>query len=95
MNKKTIITAIFLAVHQVIWACDVCDKQQPKITAGLTHGAGPESNWDWVNISIITAFTLLTLFLSIKYLIKPGEKNQDHIKRSILTNSEHYSHETR
>ncbi|MBD98987.1 MAG: hypothetical protein CMO34_04015 [Verrucomicrobia bacterium] len=94
MKKKYWITAVLITIYHLSMACDVCDKQQPKITAGLTHGVGPTSNWDWVNISIITAFTLLTLFLSIKYLAKPGEKNKNHIKRSILTNSEQYD-ETR
>ena len=89
MSKKYWITAVLISLHHLSMACDVCEKQQPKITAGLTHGAGPESNWDWVSISIIAVFTLLTLFLSIKYLMKPGEKNKNHIKRSIFINSEH------
>lgn len=75
--------------YQFSMACDVCEKRQPKITAGLTHGAGPDSNWDWVSISIITVFTIITLYLSIKYIVKPGEKNESHIKRTILTNSEY------
>lgn len=71
---------------QVVAACPVCKKQQPTITQGLTHGAGPQSNWDWVIITIILLITLLTLFYSLKYLIKPGEKNANHIKQSILRN---------
>ena len=75
---------IFLST--TVWACPVCEKQQPKITQGLTHGAGPASNWDWLIISIITCITLLTLFYSIKYLVRPGEKEENHIKNSILSN---------
>ena len=90
MRIKYLITVFLLGAFQVSKACDICEKRQPKITAGLTHGVGPESNWDWVNISIITVFTLLTLYLSIKYLVKPGEKNGNHIKRSILTNTDHH-----
>ena len=66
-------------------ACPVCEKQQPKITQGLTHGAGPQSNWDWLIIGVISAITLLTFIYSLKYLIKPGENNPDHIKQSILS----------
>jgi hypothetical protein len=62
-------------------ACPVCEKQQPKITQGLTHGAGPQSNWDWVIIGIITTITVFTFIYSLKYLIWPGEKNTDHIKQ--------------
>lgn len=70
--------------HGRTWACEVCQKQQPKVTQGLTHGAGPQSNWDWVIIAVISAITLLTLMYSIKYLIKPRENNTNHIKQSIL-----------
>lgn len=65
-------------------ACEVCKKQQPKVTQGFTHGAGPQSNWDWVIIGVITAITVLTLVYSMKYLIKPKEENAGHIKNSIL-----------
>ncbi len=71
-----------------VWACPVCENQQPKITQGLTHGAGPQSNWDWVIIAIISLITLLTFVFSLKYLIKPGEKSKDHIKVSILNNEQ-------
>lgn len=86
MNKQSFVTLVIFLFSQVIWACPVCDKQQPKITLGLTHGAGPQSNWDWVIIAITAVLTLLTLVYSLKYLIKPGEKNHDHIKKSIINN---------
>lgn len=87
MKVKSLLTLIIILFSQIIWACPVCDKQQPKITQGITHGAGPQSNWDWVIIGIMTVITILTLVYSIKYLIKPGEKNADHIKKSILSHS--------
>lgn len=86
MNRKSFWTLLIVLISNTIWACPTCNKQQPKITQGLTHGAGPQSNWDWVIIAIITVITLLTLVYSLKYLIKPGEKNGNHIKRSILNN---------
>lgn len=86
MNKQSFVTLVIFLFSQIIWACPVCDKQQPKITLGLTHGAGPQSNWDWVIIAITAVLTLLTLVYSLKYLIKPGEKNHDHIKKSIINN---------
>lgn len=74
----------FFLIHLSAIACEVCEKQQPAITRGFTHGGGPQSNWDWVIIAIIAIITVLTLIFSLKYLIKPGEKNSGHIKRSIL-----------
>lgn len=66
------------------FACDACQKQQPKFTRGITHGAGPQSDWDWLIVAVISAITILTFIFSLKFLIKPGEKNDDHIKKSIL-----------
>ncbi len=79
---------VILLIHSNSWACEVCKKQQPEITQGLTHGAGPQSNWDWVIIAVISAITLLTLIYSVKYLIKPQEDNANHIKQSILISLE-------
>ena len=86
MKLKYLLSVLIVFIAQIAIACPVCEKQQPKITQGLTHGVGPQSNWDWVIIAIISLITVLTLIYSIKYLIKPGEKNVDHIKQTILIN---------
>ena len=67
-------------------ACPVCERNQPKILRGITHGTGPEHRWDYIIVSIAVAIVLATLFFSVKWLIKPGEKSQNHIKRFILNN---------
>lgn len=89
MKNKTKYQLVFLftlLANTYLFACPACEKQQPKITQGLTHGGGPNSNWDWVIIGIISVITILTFIFSLKYLLKPGEKNEDHIKQSILNN---------
>ncbi len=83
-NARAYLLLLFIVVGRFAWACPVCEKQQPKVLQGITHGAGPQSNWDWVIIAFISFITLLTLAYSLKYMIKPGEKNADHIKQSIL-----------
>lgn len=65
-------------------ACPVCEKQQPKLLQGISHGAGPQSNWDFIIIGSVAVVVICTLFFSIKWLIRPGEKNNDHIKYFIL-----------
>ena len=84
MKKYPILLVLFFLFSQLIFACPACEKNQPKVTMGLTHGAGPDSNWDWVIIGIMTAITIATLIYSIKFLVFPGEKGTDHIKRTIL-----------
>ena len=86
MKIKTLLFLFFMLAAQLVSACPVCEKKQPAITKGITHGTGPDSNWDWVIIGVITIITILTLVYSIKYLIKPGEKNTNHVKNSIFSN---------
>lgn len=79
---------IMLLLCNAVWAlaCPVCERNQPKILKGITHGAGPEGNWDYVIIWTTVAIVLFTLFFSVKWLIRPGEKSGRHIKRFILNN---------
>lgn len=84
--KHFILLIVVLLINATTWACPVCEKQQPKITQGFTHGAGPQSNWDWVIIGIMSLITVLVFVFSMKYIIWPGEKNKKHIKVSILNN---------
>lgn len=68
----------------IAFACSVCEKQQPKILRGITHGAGPEGKFDYIIIWIMVAITMATLYYSVKWLVRPGEKSSSHIKRCIL-----------
>jgi hypothetical protein len=65
-------------------SCPVCESRQPKYLRGITHGAGPESNWDWIIVGIVVAITHLTAFYSTKHLIKPSECHYQSIKNSVL-----------
>ena len=71
------------------WACDVCQKQQPKVLQGISHGTGPQSSLDMPIIVVSAIIVLITLFFSVKYMVRPNEGNPDHIKRSILNTSSH------
>ena len=82
---KKLITLLFLIVIQIsVYACPVFERNQPKLLRGIVHGAGPESNWDYISIIITTIIALVTLFLAVKWLIKPNEDDQNHIKYSIF-----------
>ncbi|MFB2117939.1 hypothetical protein [Parapedobacter sp. 2B3] len=82
--KATILTLLLLCIAAVGWACPVCEKQQPKVLRGVTHGAGPDSNWDYLIVGVITIIVAITLYYSMKWLLRPGEDTPNHIKRSIL-----------
>jgi hypothetical protein len=82
--KKIMLGAAALITSLMTGACPVCDRQQPKILQGITHGGGPQSNWDYLIISATILIVLATLFFSIKWLVKPGEKSVTHIKHLIL-----------
>ncbi len=84
MKKIASLTIFLFTINIVAFACPVCERNQPKVLKGIVHGAGPTSNWDYVGVAIITIAAIATLFYTIKWLVKPGEKNTDHIKFSIL-----------
>lgn len=81
--KKTI--AVFIAIGTITAnACPVCERNQPKILRGIVHGGGPESRWDYWIVCAMLAVVVMTLIFSVKWLIRPGEKSESHIKHRIL-----------
>ena len=82
--KKILFSFILLTAFVVANACSVCEKQQPEILKGITHGAGPQSDWDFLIVSVAVIIVVATLFFSVKWLIWPEEKGESHIKRIIL-----------
>ncbi|HEY5369657.1 MAG TPA: hypothetical protein VIJ75_11765 [Hanamia sp.] len=66
-------------------ACPACEAQTPKVLRGIaSHGSGPSSNWDYVAGIVTLIIVIFVLFYSIKWMIKPGEKEANHIKRNVL-----------
>lgn len=84
--KKIVLSLFTVLPALIVFACPVCEKQQPEILRGITHGAGPEDNWDYMIVWTMVMIVLFTLFFSVKWLIRPGERSQHHIKRFILNN---------
>ena len=66
-------------------ACPACTLQQPRLLRGITHGVGPDSSWDYLIVSVAVAIVLFSLYFSVKWLIRPGERSATHIKQYILT----------
>lgn len=82
--KKVLLTAITLFLSMPAFACPACEKQQPELLRGITHGAGPQSNWDYVIVWAAVILVLVTLYYCTRWIIKPGEKSDQHIKRTVL-----------
>lgn len=82
--KKITVSLLAVLFALPMWACEVCEKQQPKMLKGISHGTGPQSGWDMPIIYVSGLIVLVTLIYSVKYLVKPNEGAEDHIKRSIL-----------
>ncbi|MFN4762922.1 hypothetical protein ACKGJN_07360 [Gillisia sp. Q332] len=84
MKKTTLVTFIMLVAYQITFACEVCKNNQPKGLENITHGAGPTGTLDYIITWTAVVIVSVTLFYSVKYLVKPKENNPDHIKNSIL-----------
>jgi uncharacterized protein HemY len=82
--KQSLFLFMILLTRQVVFACDVCQKQQPKVLQGITHGTGPQSKWDYFIVVVVALLVITTLFYSLKSLLNPKEQAEDHIKYSIL-----------
>jgi hypothetical protein len=84
--KKIIVLTLIFALQSTthLYACTVCKSQQPKVLREISHGAGPESVWDYFIILSSCLLVLITLAMSLQYLIKPKEQNPNHIKHMIL-----------
>ncbi len=68
----------------ITMVCPLCKSNQPKGFEDITHGVGPEGNLDFVIMYTAIIIVGYTLFMSIKFLINPKEKNQGHIKNLVL-----------
>ncbi len=86
LMKKLLVVVAILFIGPSVIACPVCERQQPEILKGIAHGSGPQNNWDYLIISVAALIVLVTLFYSIKWLVRPGEKSLTHIKHSVLNN---------
>lgn len=85
MKRILIISVILLAaLPSGLWACEVCQNNQPKILKNITHGTGPQGNTDYIIIWSAVVIVAATLFLSIKLLIRPKEAAPDHIKNITM-----------
>jgi len=82
--KKVTLVILLMACQVMALACPVCEKNQPAVLKGISHGTGPESNWDYAIVIGMVIITLLTLIYTIKYVVKPGEKEDSHIKRTVI-----------
>jgi uncharacterized protein HemY len=82
--KKILLLIPIMTYGIVAMACPACEAQQPKVLRGIVHGSGPTSNWDYVAGIVTLIIVIAVLFYSIKWMINPGEKEADHIKRNVL-----------
>ena len=82
--KRVIITAFLFTVHHVIVACDLCKANQPKGFENLTHGEGPQGNVDYIIMVIAIIIVGYTLIMSIKYLARPKETENNHVKNLVV-----------
>jgi len=68
------------------FACEVCKKNQPEVLQDISHGTGAQANLDYFIIWSAVIIVGITLFLSLKYLIRPNESKREHIKNIVVDN---------
>ncbi len=86
-NIKRIIVLGALLLMQFpvgIYACELCKENQPEFLQGVVHGVGPQGPLDYIIMWTAAVIVLVCFVLFAKVLIKPGEKNADHIKNIVV-----------
>ncbi len=83
-QKMIPLALLLVSIATAVSACPVCERQQPKVLRGVAHGIGPDNGWDYLIVGTIAIIVLITLYFSIKWLVRPGENMPNHIKRNVL-----------
>jgi len=55
-----------------------------QVTHGLHHAAYAPSILEWIAVAAAAVVLVWTLWLAVRYTVRPGETDADHIKRRIL-----------
>ncbi len=77
MTKTLFAVLSALLVGLPAWACPLCEKNQPKGFAGITHGVGPGGPFDYVMLYGSIAVVVLCSVLFARYLVRPDNaRNQ-------------------
>lgn len=84
--KKYLFASILILLMTAYraWSCPVCDSNQPEGLENVTHGTGPTGIVDFIITWTAVIIVGITLFLSVKYLVKPKEHRRDHIKNIVI-----------
>lgn len=88
--KYILLLLMLLLVNVTSYAvpiCDLCKAKQPKGLENITHGQGPDGNIDYLIMYGAIIIVGYTLIMSIKYLVNPREKRDDHIKHIVTKNT--------
>ncbi|RFZ91159.1 hypothetical protein D0C36_19660 [Mucilaginibacter conchicola] len=86
--RKYIFTISVILVSGTAFACDACKKQKSLFT-GISHGRGPESNWDYLIVALMIVVTLYVLFAALKCMFKSSENHRSHIKYTFIESDDY------
>ncbi|GAA3976946.1 hypothetical protein [Hymenobacter antarcticus] len=81
-NLFALLTGLLLALPTL--ACPVCEKNQPKGFAGVTHGVGHGGPFDYVMLYGSIAVVAVTFILFFRYLLRPDNR-RNQARREQLT----------
>lgn len=63
------------------------------LQAHTGHGSGARPElFEYVLVGIAIVAAVWTIYLAVRYTVRPGESNPDHIKRRILEDEEDPRH---
>ncbi len=83
MKKIILSISVFLLGAVRLFACELCKAQQPEILQDVAHGTGPQGTMDYVMLWGSAVIVLVTLVLSIWFLVKPNVLDKNYPIKSL------------
>lgn len=78
MKKITLVLIVSFLSNINIFACELCKSHQPELLKDIAHGMGPQGTIDYVIMWSAVVVVLITLILSLRYLILADKLDQIH-----------------
>ncbi len=82
MRLLALLTTLLLALPAL--ACPLCEKNQPKGFAGITHGVGPGGPFDYVMLYGSIAVVAFTFILFFRYLLRPDNRRNQARREQLI-----------
>jgi len=89
MKKIISFSLLFLYSFITVIACELCKSHQPEMLKDIAHGTGPQGTTDYIIMWTGVAIVVITLILSLAFLILPNKLDKNYSIKYLPVNENH------